>query len=57
MSDRSIFHQLFEDFLIGGAIAVVGSTTAYLIDKINQHDNEIEKLFSRLKECESELKK
>ena len=61
MSDRSICHQLFKAFLIGGAGAVVGFTTAYLIDKINQHDYEIEELFSRLEECESsqdnELKK
>ena len=53
MSDRSICHQLFKAFLIGGAGAVVGFTTAYLIDKINQHDNEIEELFLRLEEFES----
>ena len=47
MSDRSICHQLFEAFLIGGACAVVGFTTAYLIDKINQHDNENKELFSQ----------
>ena len=52
MSVRSICHQLFEAFLIGGAGAVVGFTTAYLTDKIDQHDDEIEELFSRLEECE-----
>ena len=61
MSDRSIFHELFEAFLIGGAGVAIGYATAYLIDKTNQHDYEIEELFSRLEECESsqdnELKK
>ena len=45
MSDRSFCHQLFETFLIGGAGAVIGFTTACLIDKIIQHDDEIEELF------------
>ena len=52
MSDRSILHQLFEAFLIGGAGAVICFTTGYLIDKTIQHEDEIEELFSRLEECE-----
>ena len=52
MSDRSFSHQLFEAFLIGGVCAVIGYTTSYLIDKTNQHGDEIEELFSRLEECE-----
>ena len=52
MSDRSICYQLFEIFLFGGTVAVIASTTAYLIDKSIQHDDEMEELFSRLEECE-----
>ena len=52
MSDKSICHQLFEVFLFGGARAVIGYITAYLIDKTIQHDDDIEELFSRLEECE-----
>ena len=61
MSCNSFFHQMLEAFLIGGAGVAIGYATAYLFDKIKQHDNEIEELFSRLEECESsqdnELKK
>ena len=43
--------SFFEAFLIGGAGAVIVFTTTCLIDKIFQHDDEIEELFSRLEEC------
>ena len=52
MSDSSFFNQLFEAFLVGGAAAVIGYTTSYLIDKTIQHGGEIEEQFSRLEECE-----
>ena len=62
MSGRSFCYQLFDAFLFGGAVAVIGFVTANLIDKSIQHDDEIEELFSRLEECEkssqdNELKK
>ena len=40
--------------LVGGAGAVIVLTTACLIEKILQHDDEIEELFSRLEECEND---
>ena len=52
MSDRSVYQQAFEAFLIDGFFGAIVYTTAYLIDKIIQHDDEIEELFSRLEECE-----
>ena len=48
MSDKSFCDQLFDAFLLGGYYAVIVSATFYLIDKINQHDDEIKELFSRL---------
>ena len=45
MSDRSFF---FDVFLIGVACATIYCATVYLFDKIEQHDDEIEELFSRL---------
>ena len=58
MSDRSFF---FDVFLIGGACVTIYCATVYLFDKIDQHDDEIEKLYSRLEKHESsqdhELKK
>ena len=62
MSDRSFYYQLFDAFLFGGTGAIICFSTAYLIDKITQHDDEIEELFSRLEECQKssqdhELKK
>ena len=41
-------HQFFQAFLIGGTIAIIG----FLINKIEQHDDENEELFLRLEECE-----
>ena len=52
MSDRSFF----EVFFIGGAGVVIGFTAAALFDKISQHNDEIEELFSRLEECEKNHK-
>ena len=47
-------HQTFSfGILAGAAGAVIVLTTACLIDKILQHDDEIEELFSRIEECES----
>ena len=47
MSDRSFF---FEVFLISGSfIAIV---ICHIFDKIEQHNGEIEELFSRLEEFE-----
>ena len=58
MSDRSFF---FDVFLIGVACTTIYWATVYLFDKIEQHDDEIEKLSSRLEKYESsqdhELKK
>ena len=48
MSDKSFCDQLYDAFLFGGTAAVIVCATFYLIDKINQHDDEIEELFSRL---------
>ena len=45
-------HNFFEGLIIGAAVVVIGFTSAALIDKIRQHDDEIEELFSRLEECE-----
>ena len=47
-------HKLFEAFLISGTCAAIFFATSYLIDKSNQHDDEIEELFSRLEECEKD---
>ena len=52
MTARSNCYKFFEGFLIGGASAVIGFTTAHLINKLFKHDDEIEELFSRLEECE-----
>ena len=62
MSDRSFCDwyleadtfcdNLFDVFIRGGTVAVIVFTTSYLIDKTNQHGDEIEELFSRLEECE-----
>ena len=52
MTDKSFCDSFFDAFLFGGTAAAVIYTTFYLIDKTDQHDDEIEELFSRLKECE-----
>ena len=59
MSDRSFYSNLIDTFLLGGTYIAFLYTTCYLIDKIEQHDDEIEKLSSRLEKHESshELKK
>ena len=49
MSDRSFF---FDVFLIGGACTTIYCATSYLFNKIDQHDDEIEKLYSRLEKYE-----
>ena len=43
-------HNFFEGLIIGAAVVVIGFTSAALIDKIRQHDDEIEELISRLEE-------
>ena len=48
----TFFDDILSIFIRGGALAVFACTTSYLIDKTNQHGDEIEELFSRLEECE-----
>ena len=45
MTDRSFF---FDVFLISGACTTIYCATSYLFNKIDQHDDEIRKLNSRL---------
>ena len=52
MPGRSFDWQFFENFLMGGASAAFFFAAFYLFDKTKEHDDDIEELFSRLKECE-----
>ena len=64
MSDRSccecsfeaeadtFFDDLLTIFIRGGTFAVIACTTSYHFNKIDQHDDEIEKLYSRLEKYE-----
>ena len=45
---------IFEAFLIGGTCSAIYCATVYLFDKIDQHDDKIEKLHSRLEKYEKE---
>ena len=51
-ADISFFDSLFDSFILGGTFSVIFFTTFYLIDKTIKNSCEIEKLFSRLEECE-----
>ena len=48
MSDN----QFFIGILVGAAAVVIFSTTSHLVEKNKQQRDEIEKLISRLEECE-----
>ena len=57
--DDTFFGEFFKAFIICGTAVFMADTTFYLIHKTIKHSFEIEKLSSRLEECEKnrELKK
>ena len=52
MSYISFRRELVEAFLYGGIFSAAVFTTAYFIDKIHEHSDDLELLFKRVAECE-----
>ena len=53
MTSRANCYVFLEGLLYGFVGAFVGQEIYQLIDKLYQHDDQIEELFSRLEECET----